>query len=139
MRKRQQKGPRVHYLIAVNKNAANYTDKAVRQLTGAIRRQNGYYTVMEPDSPENLQSRAREFCRLKRRSTPFPPPIARRGKVTGIIAAGGDGTVNAAAKVAVEANLPLGILPMGRFNDIASSLCKGPDARKAIKAIINRQ
>ncbi len=139
MRKHQQKGPRAHYLIGVNKKAAEFSDRAVRRLTGAIRSRNGYYTVVEADSPGAMIRSAREYCRLVKPRSPFPPPVQKRGKITGLVAAGGDGTANALASVAIEAHLPLGILPMGRYNNIARALCETPEHRKAINAIINRK
>lgn len=139
MRPRQQKGAGTHYLIAVNKNAAEHSDRVVRRLTGVIRREGGFYSIIEPESREDLVARAREYCRLVKPDRPFPPPVAKRGNVTSIIAAGGDGTVNAAATVAVEADLPMGILPMGRTNNIAHSLCAHGDLRNAINAITARK
>jgi diacylglycerol kinase family enzyme len=46
---------------------------------------------------------------------------ARRAVELGgaLVAAGGDGTVNAAVNAAREANVPLGVLPMGTFNHFA--------------------
>ena len=32
---------------------------------------------------------------------------------------GGDGTVNLVAQIALKADLPMGIIPLGRFNNIA--------------------
>jgi diacylglycerol kinase family enzyme len=48
---------------------------------------------------------------------------ARRAAELGgaLVAAGGDGTVNAAVNAAREANVPLGLLPMGTFNHFARS------------------
>lgn len=139
MRKRQQKGSGVHYLVAVNKKARQYSDRILRRLTGAIRSQGGYYTIIEPESAEHLLVSAREHCHIIKPSRPFPPPVAKRGPVTSLVAAGGDGTVNALATVALEANLPIGILPMGQANNIARSVCHQADIRAAIDAIINRQ
>lgn len=39
-----------------------------------------------------------------------------------IVAAGGDGTVIAAIPLAIERGLPLGIVPLGTFNDLARTL-----------------
>jgi diacylglycerol kinase family enzyme len=39
-----------------------------------------------------------------------------------IVVAGGDGTVNCAAQVAVDSNIVLGVLPMGTFNHFARDL-----------------
>jgi diacylglycerol kinase family enzyme len=43
-------------------------------------------------------------------------------RFSAIVAAGGDGTVGAAASLCITHNLPLGILPMGISNDVARSL-----------------
>ena len=47
-----------------------------------------------------------------------PKPIA----VTAFVAAGGDGTVNLIARAAMESGLPMGILPMGRYDNISRSI-----------------
>lgn len=47
---------------------------------------------------------------------------ARGGSIDMVIACGGDGTLNAAAKALVQSGLPLGILPMGTANDLARTL-----------------
>jgi diacylglycerol kinase family enzyme len=39
-----------------------------------------------------------------------------------LVAAGGDGTVNAVAQVAVKANITLGVLPVGTLNHFAKDL-----------------
>ncbi len=139
MRPRQQKGGSAHYLIAVNRQAGDYSDKTVRRLTGALRREGSYYTIIEPESSDDLRATAREYCKLTKSSRPFPPPVVKRGKVTSLVAAGGDGTVNAVAGVALEAGLPMGILPMGRANNIAQSLCSHGDLKAATQVIIGRK
>jgi diacylglycerol kinase family enzyme len=115
-----------------------YAERTVNRLTGAIRRRGAYYTVVEAPTAEQLASDARRICRLKGRGRSVPPPIAKRGKVTSIVAAGGDGTVNLAAGIALEADLPLGILPLGRFNSVARSLGKSLDIRQAVTCITKR-
>lgn len=63
-----------------------------------------------------------------RRLTPdgasdITPAILREAKgALMVIVAGGDGTVNAAARAVVETDLTLGILPMGTANDLARTL-----------------
>ena len=50
-----------------------------------------------------------------------------------IVIAGGDGTVNCAAAVAVESNIVLGVLPMGTFNHFAKDLGMPDDLSGAIR------
>jgi diacylglycerol kinase (ATP) len=58
--------------------------------------------------------------------------------VTSLVACGGDGTVNLVARVAVKANLPMGILPMGGLNNIAVSLYGSDDPDLAIARAVGR-
>lgn len=44
------------------------------------------------------------------------------GEVDSVVVGGGDGTINAAALGVIQANLPLGILPLGTANDLARTL-----------------
>ena len=53
----------------------------------------------------------------------------------GVIAAGGDGTLNAAAAGLMDTGLPLGILPAGTANDLARTLRIPPDFDKAAQII----
>ena len=50
-----------------------------------------------------------------------------------IVIAGGDGTVNCAAGVAVESNIVLGVLPMGTFNHFAKDLGMPDDLAGAVR------
>jgi diacylglycerol kinase family enzyme len=53
-------------------------------------------------------------------TTPCQRAARRAAQLRGaLVAAGGDGTVNAAANAAREAGVPLGLLPMGTFNHFA--------------------
>ncbi|MDF1752955.1 MAG: diacylglycerol kinase family protein [Verrucomicrobiales bacterium] len=56
-----------------------------------------------------------------------------------IIAAGGDGTVSACAKAAIDLSVPLGILPMGTFNHVARDMKIPLDLEEAIDALSEGQ
>lgn len=53
-----------------------------------------------------------------------------------IVAAGGDGTVNTAAVIATQLNLPLGVLPVGTLNHFAKDLGLALDLPTAAKTIM---
>jgi diacylglycerol kinase (ATP) len=61
--------------------------------------------------------------------------LAEAETADGIIVAGGDGTLNAAAEALVKTGLPLGILPSGTANDLARTLAIPEDPRKAAEII----
>jgi diacylglycerol kinase (ATP) len=71
---------------------------------------------------------------------PDEPPgdIAKRAAEEGysmVIVCGGDGTVGATAKGLVGTECPLGILPMGTYNNFARSLGVPLDMRRACKVL----
>ncbi len=139
MRRRRDKGEHCHYCILVNRSAATYNQRTIKRLTGQIRAKGGYYTIFEPDSADRLHQTALKACGLRRWHHSPPQQVARRGKVTALIACGGDGTFNLAASAAVRAELPVGILPMGNLNNIARSLYGTEDADTAIAKIVERK
>ena len=53
-----------------------------------------------------------------------------------LVAAGGDGTVNALAQIAVESGASIGVLPMGTLNHFAKDLGLPQDLEGAVKAIV---
>ncbi len=65
-----------------------------------------------------------------------PAIMADAGRADGVIVAGGDGTMNAAAKALVETGLPLGVLPSGTANDLARTLGIPEDPQKAVDIIV---
>ena len=71
---------------------------------------------------------------------PDEPPgeVARRAAEAGyslVIAGGGDGTVGATAKGLVGTNCPLGILPMGTYNNFARALRLPEDLASACRVL----
>src|SRR3712207_6143705 len=60
---------------------------------------------------------------------------AYRGRVDLVIVGGGDGTLNAAVDGLVDAQLPLGILPLGTANDLARTLGIPTDLAAACQVI----
>jgi diacylglycerol kinase family enzyme len=55
---------------------------------------------------------------------------------SGLVAAGGDGTVNTVAKVAIEAGVPLGVLPQGTLNHFAKDLGVPTDLDGALAVVL---
>lgn len=122
MRKRSQRTKNAHYLILANESADRFEKSQVDDMITAIRAKSGQYTVIRPDTAQQAQAMALATLGLKRGRRQVPVPVARRGRVTAVLAAGGDGTVSLAGRLAAEAGVPLGILPMGHLNNIARSL-----------------
>ena len=58
---------------------------------------------------------------------------ASRHDTDPIVIAGGDGTVNCAAAVAIESTMVLGVLPMGTFNHFAKDLGMPDDLSGAVR------
>jgi diacylglycerol kinase family enzyme len=54
----------------------------------------------------------------------------------GLVAAGGDGTVNTLASIAVEADVPLGVLPQGTLNHFAKDLGIPADLDEALEVVL---
>ncbi len=71
--------------------------------------------------------------------------IARRGAVQAlaeegiVVAAGGDGTVNAVAQAAHDAGCPLGVLPQGTFNYFGRTHGIPTDTQEATHALLSAQ
>ena len=64
---------------------------------------------------------------------------ALKKKYCGIIACGGDGTVNEIASALVGSKMPLGIIPVGSGNGLARHACLPMDPLKAVDVIVKRE
>ncbi len=136
LRRKTQRTRNAHYCILVNRKAARFQQKPVDDLVRQIRKHGGHYTIIDPDSAMELYSEAKQLAESKKAGRSILPAISRFGKVTALVACGGDGTVNLAARAAIPNGLPVGILPMGRFNNIARHLLGSDDPAVAQKRIL---
>lgn len=59
----------------------------------------------------------------------------QKHKIKIIVAAGGDGTVNAVANIAVATNIPMAVLPLGTLNHFAKDLGLPADLDEAVALI----
>lgn len=137
-RRKYHRAKQAHYCLLVNKAAAHYDPKPIDRLTKAIRQGGGHFTILEPDSPMALLRRARQAAGVVKTESGLPPLMSRRGKVTSLVACGGDGTFNLVARAALQSDLPVGILPLGRYNNVARSICGACDLNRMIDKIIKR-
>jgi len=124
--------------LLVNESATNYDSKAAKQLIASIREDNSQYTILNPTSAQDLADAAKAACGLRRPGRFLSPQFARRGPVTGLIAIGGDGTFNLVARAAIKAELPIGVIPCGRFNNIAESLYGNADRETIIQKFLGK-
>ena len=108
--------------IIVNPKAADYSRDKVDKLCKAITDSGGRYYLTEPDSQQSI------VYHIKRILTKNPG---------GIVVCGGDGTINMVARHIIRRTIPLGIIPMGRFNNIYRSLYGEPDFKKAVANILS--
>ncbi|HVP07750.1 MAG TPA: diacylglycerol kinase family protein [Candidatus Acidoferrum sp.] len=135
-RSRHQKGSHHHFVIFTNRKAAGFQARYIRKLTDAIKKRGAYYTVFEPDSAMNLYKQARQVRSIVQQRASSDPSVARRGEITSLVAIGGDGTFNLVARAGLEIDLPVGVIPCGRINNIARALLGEPDLDVAVKKVV---
>jgi diacylglycerol kinase family enzyme len=112
------------YYLIVNSAASGYSKSKIDYLIEEIAGAGGSHHLLEPSSPRDTAVQIRRI-------------IHRRPE--GIIACGGDSTVNAVAQHLIRRTSSLGILPLGRFNNIYRSLYGEPDIKKATRHILSHR
>jgi diacylglycerol kinase (ATP) len=93
-------------LLAVN-TRARHGQNARERVVAALRARGHEVTVPELDSSRGALSRAILAC---------------RGEVDVVVVGGGDGTLLGALEGLIETKLPLVVLPLGTFNELARTL-----------------
>jgi diacylglycerol kinase (ATP) len=88
-----------------------------------------------------LQAFERAGFRVRQETAPKSRGIpdllrAHAAHADAIVLAGGDGTANAAAPALLEADLPVGLLPLGTANDLARTLAIPTDLAAAAQVIV---
>ncbi len=115
---------RTTFGVVINEKAKNYSEEKVNLLIKELARSQSNWHIIKSNSKKEVIYQIRKF--LSRQPA-------------GIIACGGDGTVNLAARNLIRRTCVLGILPLGRFNNIYQSLYGQPDLNKAIEHIFSGQ
>jgi diacylglycerol kinase family enzyme len=119
-RKSHRKSSAPIYNVIINRQAADYSEKRARQITDYLSQKRIKFYCHEPSSSEDTVRLVKWLIGKKPR---------------GIIAGGGDGTVNLIGRHLIRRTIGLGIYPLGRFNNIYRSLYGDPDSDEAMAHI----
>lgn len=119
-KRRQQSRPL--YGVVVNPNASDYSKKAIDELIEKIVAKKANWHTVQTSVTRDAIYQIKKL--LQRRPA-------------GIIACGGDGTVNLVARNMIRRTTALGIFPLGKMNNIFRSLYGEPSGRKAIQHIFS--
>ena len=130
---------RHHFCLLVNKQATNYNERAIKKLVKAILNNGHHFTVLEPNSAFSLYDQAQSAAGLKRHRGVVLNQVKKWGNISALIACGGDGTFNLVARAGFKSNLPVAVLPMGKFNNLCQSVYKTIEPDKIIKKILARK
>nr|MBN2276641.1 hypothetical protein [candidate division Zixibacteria bacterium] len=109
------------YNIIINPNSSGYSKEKIDYLTNRLTKGGARYFLTEADSPKNASYYTKRVLSKK---------------PSGIIACGGDGTINAIARNMIRRTVGLAIYPLGRYNNIYRSLYGEPDRDRAIEIIL---
>ena len=107
-------------VVLENPKAGSYKENSVAKLIGGLKANGFEVERIRPDSAHQLAGEAESRIRLR--------PYA-------LIAAGGDGTVNLVSRALISSIVRLGILPLGKSNNIFRSLIGKPSVASSLAAI----
>ena len=94
-------------------------------------------TILKPFFIGSLHRLVIKHSAFKKHATQLTKDsIAEKADI--IVACGGDGTINEVARCLIGSDIPLGIIPMGSGNGLASNLNIPKKIRKALEIIKNR-
>lgn len=107
-------------------NVASGTQSAATQavIESALRDAGRRFEILPSSAPGGLQAATRSAIDLA------------RGCDGGVVAAGGDGTLNAVAQAALASDLPFGAIALGTFNYFARAQSLPLDAAAAVRAVL---
>lgn len=121
--RRGKPGPRKSKVnLILNRQASGYSEADVEHVKKTIVDSGLEYFIIDTDNIKELIFRVKKSLQHK----PY-----------GMIVCGGDGTVNLVARHLIRRTCPLGIIPMGKFNNIYRSLYGPPDLEQAIRQILS--
>jgi len=114
------------FFVVLNAGSGREDARAVqRTIAGVLGRAGRRHEIRVVLHPQELERTARRVVEQARRE---------RGVV---VAAGGDGTLNAVAQLVLGAGLPFGILPQGTFNYFGRAYGIPADAERAAHALLD--
>src|SRR5579872_2332750 len=113
-----------HVYVILNAAATGFLHRPVREISGAITTAFNAHGI----TAEVLLAFGGS---LKKRTT----EAVAGGAFDAVVAGGGDGTVSNVAAALVDSGLPLGVLPLGRFNHFARDLGIPAELEQAVALI----
>lgn len=129
-----------HFGILINRESSRYNSEAIRTLITSLEKNQARYTIFEPNSAVELLKTAEQLAGVSSAGELLPQSgtvvEGRHRKFTALISCGGDGTFNLVSRSAIQADLPVGIIPLGKLNNIARSIHGSVDLKSAIERII---
>jgi len=120
--KRRRPPARPTYGLVINQQAAEFSQDKIDRLVKGIAGARANWHMIKAETPREAVYQIKKF--MGRR------PLA-------IVACGGDSTVNLVARHLIRRTCILGILPLGRFNNLYRSLYGEPSLDRAIDHILS--